>query len=127
MPSTDILTAADIEEFRFLVKDLSFPDTYEVERPVEGSLDDMGQGTTTTATVEVGMCGLRAGGLRPQEQVIADQLGWAVAYSVDLPMETILTPADRIRINGRRFEVGGVVDEGRWAMNKSAVIQEQST
>jgi hypothetical protein len=125
MPSTDILTAADIDEFRFLVKDLAMPDAYDVLRTVSGGTDEFG-GTlpVTDAVVETGMCSLIAGGLQPSERVVADRLGWEVAYAVELPYDTLLTPEDRIRINGRPFEVGGVSKEGRWGLSAIAVVQE---
>jgi hypothetical protein len=124
MPATDVLSAADITEFRGLLADLAWPDPYDVLRPVGGGVDENGIMPTTEAVIETGMCALTASGLSPQERVIADRLGWTVPYVVELRIDTLLTPECRIRIDNRIFEVGGVSKEERWGLAASAVVQE---
>jgi hypothetical protein len=124
MPSTDILTAADIEEFRFLIKDLAWPDSYEVLRSTTGGENEYGPIAGSEAVIEVGLCVLSASGLTPREQATADRLGWQVAYSVEMPFTTLLAPSDRLRIGNRTFEVGGVSREENWGLLAIAVVQE---
>jgi SPP1 family predicted phage head-tail adaptor len=124
MPASDVLSPADITEFRGLLQDLAWPDPYEVLRPT-GDVDEFNNTVAgTPAVVEVGMCALSASGLSPQERVTADKLGWEVPMVVELRYDTLLTPSDRLRVNGRELEVGGVSKEGRWGISASAVVRE---
>jgi head-tail adaptor len=124
MPASDVLSPADVTEFRGLLQDLAWPDPYEILRPIGGGVDQYDVLPTTDAVVEVGMCALSASGLSPQERVTADRLGWTVPYVVELRIDTLLTPDDRLRIGNRVFEVGGVSKEERWGLAASAVCQE---
>jgi hypothetical protein len=125
MPASDVLSPAEIVEFRFLFTDLAYPDPYEVLRTVSGGTDDFGNTLPATdAVVEIGACALIGSGLQPNERVIADRLGWTVSYAVTMPYDTLIEPADRIRVNGRIFEVGGVSKEGQWGIEATAIVQE---
>lgn len=118
-----VLTDAEIAEFRGLVETLAMPDSFSIVRDTEVP-DGAGGFTTTETTVASGDCRLRAGGLQPNERALAERLGWVVAYAVDLPYDIIITPSDRLMVNGRTFEVGGVVDSGVWAMTKVVIARE---
>jgi hypothetical protein len=125
MPASDVLSPADITEFRGLLADLAWPDPYDILRSVSGGTDEFGNTLPATdAVVEVGMCALSASGLSPQERVTVDKLGWEVPYVVELRIDTLLTPSDRLRIDNRMFEVGGVSKEDRWGLAASAVVRE---
>ena len=106
-----------------MVEALGFPDSYAVLRETRVS-DNRGGTTVTVTSVEAGSCALRTVGNQPEERALADRLGWSVPYSVDLPFSTILTPRDDLDINGRTFEVGGVLKGGAWAMTATAIVQE---
>ena len=121
-------TAADytakIAGYRAKVESKAMPSTFEIVRDTEVS-DSAGGYTTTTVAVASGMCRLRALGLQPNERAVADRLGWVIAYAIDLPYEVNVTPADRIVIGGSRtMEVGGVVDEDVWSVQKTVVARE---
>lgn len=118
-----VLSDAEVLEFRGLVESLAMPDSYAIVRDT-ATVDSGGGSTTTEHTVGVGDCRVRAlsGGA---ERAVADRLGWSMAYAVDLPYDAMLTPADRLLVNGTRvMEVGGIVDIGQWSMVRTAVAQE---
>ncbi len=124
------LSPADIAQLR-TVAELPFLDVYTVLRkPDTVTKDSRGNRTNSTGedfrVVEAGKGRLRASGLRPAEQVIADRLGWSVACAIDLPLNTLTTPQDRIDLDGRTFHVGGVIREGALAMVATAICEERS-
>lgn len=127
MPASDVLSVADVADFRALIADLSYPDAYTVSRATVVA-DNRGGRITTWSTVEAGVCKLNTAGqstLSSNERVIAERLGWDVVYSVSLPNDTLLTPADRLVVNGRTMEVGGVTKGGAWGLAAIAVVQER--
>ncbi len=124
MPASDVLSATDVLGFRALKSDLSYPDVYTVSRATVVA-DNRGGRITTWSTVEAGVCKLNTSGVSPQERVIAERLGWDAVYSVSLPNDTLLTPADRLVVNGRTMEVGGVTKGGAWGLAAIAVVQER--
>lgn len=101
---------------------LAMPDTCAIRR-VTRTKDGAGGSTTATATVATVPCRLRpaAGG---DERTIADALQWVVAYTVYLPWGTDLIPADTLLINGRTFQVGGVLKGGTYSKDYRAVCKE---
>lgn len=102
------------------------PDTYEVRRT---RVVDDGEGgeTPTTTTVESGGCVLTAGAIRPDERAIADAAGSTVPYTVrNLPHNTILTAEDELLINGRTFQVLGVLRAEATNVAVTAVCQERT-
>lgn len=120
-----VLSDATITRLRALPQRLAWPDPYDVLRTVSGGTDAFGNTLPAAdAVVETGVCHLTASGLSPQEQIVADRLGWTVPYVVELRIDTLLTPQDRIRIGNRIFEVGGVSKEERWGIAASAVLNE---
>ena len=124
MPAADVLSAADVAEFGGLLRDLAWPDAYEIKRPGARVSDGRGGFATTEATVEAGPCRLKRGGIRGDERAAADRLGWTSHYAVDLRRDTLLTPADALTVNGRRFEVGEVLRGGDWDIAARAVVRE---
>lgn len=122
MPASDVLSAADVIELQALVVDLSFPDVFQVQRDTATS-DNAGGYTLTPTTVASGPCRLRAVGSGAERQV-ADRLGWQTPYAVDLHPDVVLSTSDRLIVNGRPLEIGGVVRAGVWSMTMTAVVQE---
>ena len=82
--------------------------------------------TTEEQTVAVGRCRLRdvGGGA---EGLTAGALAWVTPFAVDLPFSLDITPANRIEIEGRTFEVGSV-SKAEWAATEqTAIVQLHST
>lgn len=118
--------AADIAGLRPVAADLSFADAYEVRRGGVSVTDSRGNRTTTEATVESGRCRLKAGGLQPGEREVAGQLQIERPYAIDLPLTTLATERDRLRINGARlFEIRGVLRAGAFAVFATAICEER--
>lgn len=102
------------------------PDTYEVRRTT-GVDDGEGGEVPTTTTVESGGCVLTAGARQPTEQAIADAAGSTVPYIVrNIRYDTVLTAQDDLRINGRVFQVLGVLRNEAARVAVTAVCQERS-
>lgn len=122
---SSVLDPATIASLRTLSQQLATPDTYEVVR--ETSAPDGAGGTTATESViESGGCLLVAGARLPDERMMAERLAFGQPYSVRmLPVTTVLTPADVVRVNGRRLQVGGVIKPGAWAMSSTAICEER--
>lgn len=127
MPASDVLSPAEVAEFRALTVDLAMPDSCEIRRETSGGVDEFGNDLPpTVTTVETSACVVLADGLSPREEVIASRLGWTVPMKIDLPFATVATPPDTIRVNGTRvFEIGGVVKEGVWGIVATAVVEER--
>ena len=121
-----IFSATDIAEFAALKDELAYADDYRIERAVVIATDTRNNRTFEDQTVEEGTCRLRADGIRPQERIIADRLGWTVSAAIDLPYDTLATPDDRILIQGRTFHIGGVIREGNLGIDATAVCEERS-
>lgn len=123
MPFSDYLSVTDVAEFRALIED-TYPDTFEIVRETRTDSDEGGW-TNAETVIGTGNCRLRSSEIQPQEQQIAERFGWEVAYPIDLPYATAVTPADRLRVNGTRtFEVGGVIKAGTWGFWATAVCKE---
>lgn len=119
---------AQVAKVRRQVEGGAFPDTCEIRRETSSGEDEFGNALPpTTTTVEMGPCGLRrTNAQRSSEHVVASRLGWDAPYSIDLPTTTIAMPADTIRVNSTRtFHVGGLVEEGEWALMATAVCEER--
>jgi hypothetical protein len=125
MPTSDVLSPADVAEFRALLADLAFPDLYELRRPVATGTDDYGNTETGETLIESGLGRLRTGGLQPTEREMAGRLGWTGPYVVDLPYATLAVATDTLRIATRDFEIQGVLREGAWGIQATAVCQER--
>ena len=118
---------AKIAALRPKVESVSMPDWCDIRREMPGAADEFGNPLPpTVSTIESRPCALRASGMQPNERALADRLGWSAPYAIDLEPGTLVTRADTIRLNGNRtFEVGGVVDEGSWAVVATVVCEER--
>lgn len=119
-----VLTDTEITEFRGLVEELAMPSTCTIGSSTM-TANDSGGYSSDSGDVAVCACRLRSSGLQPSERAVADRLGWAVAYAIDLPYDVTVDPKQSIAIGGRTFSIGGVVDEDAWAMKKVAIVQER--
>lgn len=101
-------------------------DAYDILRAV--STDDGEGGSTAVESVaESGRCILTAGATRPEERAIADQQGSTVPYVVRaLRWDSVITAQDVVRINGRRFEVLGVLRPESMRAAITAICEERS-
>jgi hypothetical protein len=120
MPSSAVDRA--LARARVIIPNLTWRDDYEVKRPVR--VPGPRGATEVPTTVEAGVGRLNESGLRPTEQEMARRLGWSAAYTVDLPIDTSLTPTDTLIVNGRTFQVGGVLKGGKQGLFATAVVQE---
>lgn len=121
-----LFSTADIAEFAALKDELAYADDYALKRRVEVSRDTRNNRVFDDVTVESGTCRLRREGLRPQEAILVDKLGWAAAYAIDLPSDTLATPDDRFIIAGRTFHIGAVLREGELGIDATAIVEERS-
>ena len=119
MPSRDAI-AMKIAKGRIKIRAAWF-DSYQIVRTI--TTDDEGGGQSeTTQVIEAGICALTAATAR--ERVQAERLGWDASMTVRLRHDTLLTPADDLTINGRHFEVVGVVRGGVFAASATAYCVE---
>ena len=119
-----ILSSAEIAGFRALEASLLYHDTYAVVRATS-TYDGAGGATTTEATVESGACDLTAIPRLPREAPEGGRLVSDTNYYVTLPVASVVTPSDRLVINGtRRFEVVGIDRDGFLAIDTRAVCRE---
>jgi hypothetical protein len=116
--------AVVVASLRPLANDLALPVDYAVFRPTS-TIDGAGGRTETETTVEAGKCRKRVGGVREGERVVMQRLQWSSGYALDLPMDTSLTPADDLTVNGVRLEVGEVQREGAFGIFATAIVRER--
>lgn len=120
-----ILDPALLTELRELQVELAWPDTYQIVGTVS-TRTPTGGWADVEQVVESGACKLREVNTNmPTEREIAERQGWTVPYAVDLPHNTTLTPEQKLKVNGREMQVGGVLRGGAWALKATAVAQEQ--
>lgn len=124
-----LFSPADIVQLQGVAA-LAFHDEYVVTRkPSVPERDSRGNRTNATGAdfdiVESGKGRLRREGLQPNERIIADRLTSSVAMSIDLPVDTLATAKDRIQINGREFQIAGVIREGALGMVVTAICEER--
>jgi hypothetical protein len=113
------------------VAELAFHDDYVLLRkPDTATKDTRGNRTNATATdfdvIEAGKGRLRREGLQPFEGIRADRLSSTVTLSFDLPLDTLATAKDLLRVNGREFQITGVIREGALGMVTTAKLEERS-
>lgn len=121
-----LFSAADIADFAAMKDDLAYADAYRVEREVETSRDSRNNPVMEWQTVEAGTGRLRATNRQSQERIIADALGWTVAYAIDVPYDTIAANDDRLTIQDREFRIGSVIREGNFGIDATIICEERS-
>lgn len=121
-----LFASADIAEFAALKSELAYPDAYRLQRKHITATDTRNNRTFTYVTVEAGACRLRNSSLQSSERIIAEKMGWTAPYSVDLSIDTLATPDDRIAIGNRTFDIGAVTREDGFGIDSTAVCEERS-
>lgn len=118
-----VLSNQQIADLLNLVTGTAMPDTCSI---VGNVLVDNGEGgfSSTTVVEATVACRLRGTALQPSERVNAERLGWNISYTVDLPVSVTVTPSHQIIVNGRTFEVTGVIKEEDWSIKQVAVVKE---
>lgn len=107
-----------------LLQDDIWADTYEVIEATE-TPDGAGGFTTVDTVIESGLCRRKVGTVRGQERVVADKLGFTSPVVLNLPQETLLTPAHTVTVNGRSLQVGEVQHgDGAFDYQTVAICQE---
>lgn len=102
------------------------PDSYQVVRGASRTPDGEGGWTETPTVVETGTALLTAGATRPQERAIADRTQSTVPYVLrNLPYLTGVQASDTVQVNGRVFEVLGVLRPEAVNVAVTAVIEER--
>ncbi len=102
-----MLSATDLAAMRSTV-DASLPDVAQVQRRTLTS-DGAGGYTESWNTVATVACRVAPSGQSPQERVIAERLTATSVWTITLPAETDVRPADRLLVGTRTFEVAGVL------------------
>jgi head-tail adaptor len=116
-----MLTSGEIKGMRATAEE-AMPNTAQVVRVATGA-DGMG-GTTTTESV-VGSYRARLGSVSEEDQdIYADKLGGKVGFIISLPARTDVQVRDRIRFDGRQFEVLAAPDRADWELTRRAVVVE---
>lgn len=99
-------------------------DAYEVLRRV-GTQTDAGTKSFTELVVESGMGSLDVRNVLTGEGVRAEAVGPSSAYTMTLPLDTVATPKDTIRVAGRLFAITGVTKGGHYAAFATANLEEK--
>lgn len=101
-------------------------DAYEVLRRVA---TQTGSGTRSfvETVVESGMGSLDVRNGLASEPVRAEAIGSSSAYTMTLPLATVATPKDTLRVAGRLFAITGVTKGGHYAAFATADLEEKGT
>lgn len=127
-----LLSDAQHAQIRVGVVDrIAFGDDYQLQAKNPAGVDSRNNpifADPEWVTIEAGSGKLRVTNLHPQERLIADQLGWSVAYAFALPASSLAQPEHRIVIDdfGRVLHIGGVIRGGRNRKRCIAVCEERS-
>jgi hypothetical protein len=114
-----------IETGRQIAADFRF-DTYRVIRTTR-TPDGEGGWASVTAIEEQGAAVLTAGATRPDERALADRVQSASPYVLrNLPHTTVLRADDTVEVNGRTFQVLGVLRTEAANVAVTAVLEERS-
>lgn len=117
--------AAVVAGLRPLAADLALPDECVVLRPTT-TKDTRNNPIAGESPVATTRCRLRVNPRMPREQLAADRVRAEALYAIDLPIETDVTPADTILVNGiRRFPVTGIQLDGDFAVFQTATAEER--
>lgn len=99
-----MLSADELEAMRETLVD-SLPDLCTI-KALSTARDDQGGTTKTWANTATNVpCRLAPADTQPQEGPIAERLGLSLAWMLTLPAEQVITPANRVAIGSRTFEV----------------------
>jgi head-tail adaptor len=102
-----MLSAEELAAIRGDVLELQ-PDTCQVQR-VTLTPDGAGGQTESWSTVATVACRVAPSGQSPQERAIAERVASVSTWTLTLPAETDVRPADRLQVGTRTFEVVGVL------------------
>lgn len=102
-----MLSTADLDALRATLNE-SLPETAQVQRVTRTS-DGLGGYTEAWAAIATVACRVAPSGNTPAEQVVAERIQDRVLWTLTLPAGTDVTPADRIAVGSRTFEVIGVL------------------
>lgn len=101
-------------------------DTYSIVR-VTRTPDDEGGWTEVSGVVESGTAILTAGATRPDERALADKVQAATPFVLrNMPWNTTLAADDTVTVNGRTFQVLGVLRAEAVNVAVTAVLEERS-
>ena len=118
--------AARFQAARPIFAEKFHADSYEVTRTVRIP-DGSGGSTTTESVVESGRCSLDVARFRGSERPGGGDVVTSIAaYTVELPIDTALTAADTLTINGRAFNVIDVKRGGEAALFAEATVEARS-
>lgn len=100
-------------------------DAYQVVRATR-TPDNEGGWTEAPAVVESGTAVLTAGATRPDERALADKVQAVTPYVLrNMPYTTTITASDTVTVNGRTFEVIGVLRAEAVNVAVTAVLEER--
>jgi hypothetical protein len=125
-----LFTDDDMTQLREVAM-LPFQDAYVITRKAPTAVRDpmnnrMDATSEDYTVVETGLGRIRREGLQPTERIMADRLGWSASYSVDVPIDTLAHPDDRVMVGNRTFDIEGVMREGTLGLITTLVCHERS-
>lgn len=116
-----MLTSGEINAMR-RTAEAAMPNVAEVIRTAH-SPD--GLGGTTQDEVLVTTCRARLGTVSEQDQATyADKLGGVTGFVIALPAGTDVKVRDRVRFDGRVFEVFAAPDRADWELTRRVIVLE---
>lgn len=128
-----VLRPGDVAGLQFVRASLSFPDPYRLMRTGPGtkalkaaSRDEQGNRLIPDVVIEDGYCRLLNRALQPEERLIADSLGWTMAYAISMPIGSLVDGDHRILIGRRLFHCGPPQEAGEWATAITVIAEERS-
>lgn len=124
MTAADDLTAVWAEAADIIAENLH-ADTYEVVRATPVS-DNSGGTTLTDVVVETGRCRLTVANRLGGERASGDVVLAISLYVAQLPYESVVMETDRLRINGRVFQVTDVKRGGLHGLFTEASLEERT-
>ena len=124
MPVHEQITAA-WNEARPILADAFHPDSYLIVRMTRVP-DGYGGHTDVEAVVESGKCSLTAANRVGAEGASGPLTLSITSYTVELPIESVLTASDTLYVNSRKFNVTQVLKSGDHEVFVTANVEEAS-
>jgi hypothetical protein len=128
-----VLRPGDVAGLQFVRASLSFPDPYRLLQTgptakglKAASRDAQGNRLIPDVVIEDGFCRLLNRALQPEERLIADSLGWTLAYAITMPVGSGVSADHRVQIGRRVFHCGPPQQAGEWATSITVVAEERS-